>query len=229
MIVYLHLLTGLRRWSFYVLLIWAGVILVSVFFVPETFHPILLSRKAATLRKSTNNNEYHSASEVARASKTLSQALLTSLCVPFQLLFLDPMVLALSTYTSLLQGILYLFFGAFPLVFGTNHGFNLWQIGLTFLGLLFGNLIACFFNPSWHKNWMWLIRKMKEKHGADYKPEPELRLPPAMVGSVLVTVALFWFAWTTYPSVHWIVPIIATVVFSTGYVAFFLITVSRTC
>ncbi len=72
---------------------------------------------------------------------------------------------------------------------------------------------------------MWLIRKMKEKHGAEYKPEPELRLPPAMVGSVLVTVALFWFAWTTYPSVHWIVPIIATVVFSTGYFAFFLITV----
>lgn len=65
---------------------------------------------------------------------------------------------------------------------------------------------------------MWLIRKKKEKHGADYKPEPELRLPPAMVGSVLVTVGLFWFAWTTYPSVHWIVPIIATVVFSTGCV-----------
>ena len=217
-LIYSHPLTQLRRWSFYVLLIWAGIILVCVLFVPETFHPILLSKKAAALRKSTNNNEYHSASEVARASKSLSQTLLTSLYVPYQLLFLDPMVLALSTYTSLLQGILYLFFDVFPLVFGTNHGFNLWQVGLTFLGLLVGNLIACLFNPSWHKNWIWLIRRMREKHGAGYKPEPELRLPPAMVGSVLVTVALFWFAWTTYPSVHWIVPIIATVVFSTGYV-----------
>ena len=65
---------------------------------------------------------------------------------------------------------------------------------------------------------MGLIRKMKETHGAEYKPEPELRLPPAMVGAVLVTVSLFWFAWTTYASVHWIVPIIATVFFSTGYV-----------
>jgi hypothetical protein len=128
------------------------------------------------------------------------------------------MVLALSTYTSLLQGIIYLFFSTFPLVFGTNHGFNLWQISLTFLGLLVGNLIACLFNPYWHKNWMGLIRKMKEKHGAEYKPEPELRLPSAMVGSVLVTVSLFWFAWTTYPSVHWIVPIIAIVFFSVGYV-----------
>jgi hypothetical protein len=128
------------------------------------------------------------------------------------------MVLALSTYTSLIQGILYLFFGAFPLVFGTNHGFNLWQIGLTFLGLLIGNLIACCFNPFWHKRWMDSISKMKKKHGAEYKPEPELRLPPAMVGSVMLTGALFWFAWTTYASVHWIVPIISTVFFSVGYV-----------
>lgn len=131
------------------------------------------------------------------------------------------MILALSTYTSLLQGILYLFFGAFPLVFVNNHGFNLWQTGLTFLGLLIGNMIACLFNPYWHKNWMGLIGKMKTKHGPEYKPEPELRLTPAMVGSPIVTLSLFWFAWTTYPSVHWIVPIIATIFFSVGYDAIF--------
>lgn len=132
------------------------------------------------------------------------------------------MVLALCTYTSLVQGILYLCFGAFPLVFGNNHGFTLWQIGLAFIGLLVGNVVACFCNPFWHKNWMGLIRKMKERHGPDYKPEPELRLPPAMVGSVMITGPLFWFAWTTYSSVHWIVPIIATVFFSVGYdISFF--------
>ncbi|WYZ38144.1 hypothetical protein EsH8_III_000058 [Colletotrichum jinshuiense] len=204
------------RWTFYILIIWAGLLLVFVLFTTETFHPIILSRKAAALRKSQQNDEYYSASDQVRASKTLSQALLASLYVPFQLLLLDPMVLALCTYTSLVQGILYLFFGAFPLVFGENHGFNLWQIGLTFIGIMIGNIVACFFNPFWHKNWMGLIHKMKEKHGAGYEPEPELRLPPAMVGSVLVTVSLFWFAWTTYASVHWLVPISATVVFSVG-------------
>jgi hypothetical protein len=130
------------------------------------------------------------------------------------------MVLALSIYTSLLQGILYLFFGAFPLVFINNHSFNLWQVGLTFLGLLIGNIIACICNPYWHKHWLSLIAKMKIEHGVEYKPEPELRLPPAMVGAVMVTLSLFGFAWTTFPSVHWIVPIIATVFFSIGYVLF---------
>ena len=32
-----------------------------------------------------------------------------------------------------------------------------------------------------------------------------------MWGAVILPISLFWLAFTTYPSVHWIVPIIATV------------------
>lgn len=33
--------TRTRRWTFYVLLIWAGVLLVSmILLVPETYHPV---------------------------------------------------------------------------------------------------------------------------------------------------------------------------------------------
>ncbi|KAG9776909.1 MFS general substrate transporter, partial [Aureobasidium melanogenum] len=208
------------RWCFYVQIIWAAVIFLCVLITPETFHPVLLSKKAAKLRKDTGDNRYYSASEKERAGKTVTGTVLESLYVPFKLLFLDPMIAILSTYTSLLQAILYMCFSAFPLVFGNNHGFNLWQIGLTFLGLAVGNVIACFCNPLWHKQWMGAIVKEKAKHGADYKPPPELRLPPAIVGGPMLTAALFWFAWTTYSSVHWIVPIIATVFFSTSF--FFL-------
>lgn len=197
-------------------IIWAFVIFIGVCLMPETFHPVLLRRKAASLRKSTGNSQYFSESEKALENKTLTSALLQSLTVPWKLLFLDPMIMVLSLYTSILQGILYLCFPAFSLVFSDNYGFNLWQVGLTFLGLAIGNLIACGCNPIWHKAWMNAIAKKKQEHGEDYKPEPELRLPPAMVGSVMVSACLFWFAWTTFPSVHWIVPIIATVPFAIG-------------
>ena len=43
---------------------------------------------------------------------------------PFQILYFEPMALILDLYSALLLGILYLFFGAFPLVFMNNHGFN---------------------------------------------------------------------------------------------------------
>jgi len=37
-----------------------------------------------------------------------------------------------------------------------------------------------------------------------------------MMGGVLVPIGLFWFAWSSEPSIHWIVPIIAGIPFGTG-------------
>jgi hypothetical protein len=39
---------------------------------------------------------------------------------------------------------------------------------------------------------------------------------PGQVGAVLAPISLFWLAFTTYRGVHWIVPILATVPFSTA-------------
>ncbi|TVY78381.1 Efflux pump atB [Lachnellula suecica] len=205
------------RWSFYVLLIWTGIILICLLFVPETYHPVLLHKKAAALRKSTGNSAYHSLSEDARASKSLSQALVVSLYRPFQLLFLDPMVLSLCLYTAVILGILYLFFGAFPLVFHNNHDFVLWQTGLTFIGLTVGMFIGCLLNPFWNRNYVHLVNGQREKNGGkSFKPDPEFRLPPAIAGAPLIPIGLFWFGWTSYRSVHWIVPIIGSVFFGAG-------------
>ena len=45
---------------------------------------------------------------------------------------------------------------------------------------------------------------------------PEARLIMGEVGAVLVALGLFWLAFTTYVSVPWIVPIIASIPFGTG-------------
>jgi hypothetical protein len=76
--------TFLGRWSFYVLLIWTGVIFICFLFIAETYHPVLLHPKVAALRQSTNNSEYHSASELDRTSKSLSRSLINSLYRPFR-------------------------------------------------------------------------------------------------------------------------------------------------
>ena len=184
------------RWTFYVLSIWTGVILTCLIFVPETYHPVLHTRKATALRASTGNSAYQSASELAKRSNFLSTKIVQSLYRPFQLLFLEPMSLYLCLYSSLLVGVLYLFFGAFPLVFRTNHGFNLWQTCLTFLGLCIGIAIRALTNPFWFKNNLRLVTKFHvenpskvgEKPG---NPDPELRLLPTIAGSVLVPIGLF--------------------------------------
>jgi len=63
-----------------------------------------------------------------------------------------------------------------------------------------------------------LVRNARERDGGKGgKPDPEFRLPSAIAGAALIPVGLFWFGWTSYRGVHWIVPIIGSVFFGTGY------------
>lgn len=154
------------------------------------------------------------------------------------LLALEPMCLSLCIYSAILLGIIYLFFGAFQTVFESIYGFQLWQRGLSFLGLLVGMIFAILSDPYWK----WRYRRSEKNHAAlgntGSHSMPEWRLPPgiclltliiikllialltsiAILGAPLVTVGLFIFAWTTYPTVHWIVPIIGSGIFGAGYV-----------
>jgi len=153
-----------------------------------------------------------------KTEKTVSRTVALSLLRPFQLLIFEPMCLNLCLFSALLLGILYLFFGAFPLVFATNYDFNLWQIGLTFLGILVGMLVGGATDPLWYSIRNRLVRKLEEETGVEGASEPEYRLPPAILGAFLVSGGLFLFGWTTFPWVHFVLPIIGSAVFGTGYV-----------
>ncbi|KAH7018685.1 major facilitator superfamily domain-containing protein [Macrophomina phaseolina] len=189
------------RWTFYVMLIWAGVQLAGiVFLVPETYHPVLLRRKAQKLREETGNEAW--TAPIERMDKSVSQTLLWSCVRPFQLLVFEPMCLNLCILSSILLGILYLFFGAFPLVFQNNHGFSLSQTGLAFLGLFVGMILGISTDPLWRKNYARLVQRREAQGGEPGGSEPEYRLPPTILGAVIVPIAMFGFGWTTYSSSH---------------------------
>ncbi|KAI9666081.1 MAG: hypothetical protein M1821_004016 [Bathelium mastoideum] len=186
------------RWTFYVLLIAAGVELaLIVFFVPETYYPVLLRQKAQKLRKETGNDAWYAPIEVM--DRSIAKTVLWSCIRPFQLLALEPMCLNLCLLSAILLGILYLFFGAFALVFQHNHGFNLWQTGLTFMGIFVGMVIGICCDPLWRRNYARLVRQREKAGGEPGGSEPEFRLPPTIAGAILVSMGLFGFGWTTYP------------------------------
>ena len=116
-----------------------------IFLVPETYHPVLLRNKARKLRHDTGDARWHAPIEVM--DRSISQTILHSCTRPFLLLALEPMCLNLCLFSAILLGVLYLFFGAFDLVFANNHGFELWQIGLSFLGILIGMLVGIASDP----------------------------------------------------------------------------------
>lgn len=199
------------RWTFWTINIWSSVMLaILVLFGPETYAPALLAARAKRSRKQTGNQELYAEHERIVASKSLVRTIVISTTRPFQLLVREVMLLLLCLWSALLLGVLYLFFVAFPIVFEA-HGFNLQEIGLSFLGIGIGMVIAVLTMPYWARHYTHLVQT--KGNGV---AEPEFRLPVAMVGAVCLPIGMFWFAFTTYASIHWIVPILGTVVFGFG-------------
>jgi len=57
-----------------------------------------------------------------------------------------------------------------------------------------------------------LHRKLKERNNPD-GIYPEGRLIPAIFASILAPIGVFWFAWSSFSNVHWMVPISSGVIF----------------
>lgn len=107
-------------------------------------------------------------------------------------------------------------FAAFPIVFQQYRGWSPGVGGLAFLGIAVGMVVAVTYSVWDNKRY---ANTLKAHNGA---APAEARLPPAMVGSILLPVGLFWFAWTCGPEIHWIVSIIASGFFAAGLVLVFL-------
>jgi multidrug resistance protein len=99
------------RWLYWIQLILAFVAWVLITFtVPETYAPMILLKRAKKLRKSENDPKYVTETELD--ARPMGERLRLFLLRPFQLLFLEPIVLFISIYMSVLYGLLYMFFVA---------------------------------------------------------------------------------------------------------------------
>lgn len=193
------------RWVLGMVAIFGGTVLVaSALAVPETYAPVLLRRRAAALESSNNGGtaQYKSAADVASGGpKGVVRELRRSLSRPWVLLFVEPIVLLLSLYLAMVYGTLYLLFGAFPIVFQAGRGWSPGIGGLAFIGVMVGIVGAA----GWTIFDNGRYARLCAAHGG--RAPAESRLEATMVGGVLLPVGLFWFAWTSYNSIHWIVPI----------------------
>lgn len=99
------------RWLYWLQMILAGVSWILITFtVPETYAPTLLKARAKKLRKQENDPKYVTEQELD--SRPLGEKIKIFLLRPFQLLFMEPIVLFISVYMSVLYGLLYMFFVA---------------------------------------------------------------------------------------------------------------------
>src|SRR6201999_1262768 len=117
---------------------------------PETYAPVLLSRRAKKLRKETGNEKF--VTEKDLDTRPFGEQLRIFLIRPLQLLFLEPIVLFISLYMSVLYGLLYMFFVAFPIVYQKGKGWNAGSTGLMFIPLAIGVLLSAACAPFVNKH-----------------------------------------------------------------------------
>lgn len=66
--------------------------------MPETYGPVLLARKAQRIRNETGDNRYYAPKEVDKPD--IGRRLYNILAMPFKILFLEPMLIAIVVYQS---------------------------------------------------------------------------------------------------------------------------------
>lgn len=204
------------RWTMYLISIMGFVAFaLDLFFLRETYPPVILIEKAAELRRRTRNWGIHAKQEEIEVDfKELVQK---NFLRPMRLLFTEPIITLLSIYMAFIYGLLYLFLTAYPIVFMGVHHFNSGQSGLAFFGMILGQLVAgtvvLLDQPRYQ-------RKLAANGGV---PIPEWRLPIVIAGGVSFTGGIFWFGWSGYRSdVHWIVPAASGLMTGFGLMGIFL-------
>jgi multidrug resistance protein len=179
---------------------WFTMIMGAFFYVialptvKETFPMVILKKKAHRLRQETRNWALHTKQDEDPVH--FSFLFRKYGLKPVQMMIKEPILIVMTIYISLVYGILYLIFFAYPYSFQLDRQIDTGIASLPFIAIFIGVLIACA-TLTWETKVIFTPKFTKAK-----KVIPEERLPPMIVGGVILVVGLFWFAWTSQPSIN---------------------------
>ncbi|TGO68147.1 hypothetical protein BOTNAR_0029g00150 [Botryotinia narcissicola] len=198
------------RWVFYATTIADAVIqIVGLFYLQETFPPVLLGRKKNKLIKETGNQDLHTEWDVP--DRTIIKALSVSLTRPFKLLGTQIIIQVLAVYMAYLYGIMYLVLSTFPGLWEGVYNESVGMGGLNYISLGVGFFLGTQICAPVQDR---IYRELKARNNGVGKPE--FRVPLMIPGALLVPVGLFWYGWSAQAKTHWIVPNIGAAIFAAG-------------
>lgn len=195
------------RWVYWVCALFSGTcFVVCLLTVRETYTPVILQKKARRIRKETGDERYKAPLDLTPLqAKTLAH---DTLLFPFIMLIQEPILLAIGLYLSFVYGIIYLLFGAYPIIFEQIHGFNALIGGVMFVPLFLGGVVGvifyvAFINPPY-------ARKVEQyaREGKGRVP-PEERLIVVCIAAPCLVVSFFWMGWTSFASISFWSPMLA--------------------
>ncbi|KAI7653821.1 MFS general substrate transporter, partial [Hortaea werneckii] len=170
------------RWAYWVSLIVAGATWPFLVLMPETYGPIVLKRKARYLRE--KQGDANVVAPVELQKQDLRELVVVVLTRPIRMFLFEAIVTTTCLYLSVVYAIFYIFFQAYPIIFRGTYGFTSGQVGLTFLPIGVGSMIAGGIYLVWDS---FLARSQaKTPAPAWTQIEEYIRLPLACLGGFLL-------------------------------------------
>ncbi|TKW57002.1 Caffeine resistance protein 5 [Colletotrichum tanaceti] len=191
---------------------WYGALIVVVlfFFLPETSADNILYQRTMRLRRATGDIGFVCEAQLKADSMRGAEILKVHLVRPFTLVLTEPTVFFVTLYNSFTYGFMYIWFEAMPLAYKLVYHFDTGLQNLALLGLIAGVLIAI---PPF---FLYYRMRIEPKYNRKGGIKPETHLHAAMIGSLLIPGSLVWFGWTAKPSIHWVIPIVGSALFTSG-------------
>ncbi|SCV99604.1 LAFE_0A06854g1_1 [Lachancea fermentati] len=189
------------RWVYWFMLIFSSCLYgVFMVFMPETHHQTLLKKRAKKLRKLTGDPTYRAISEIQ--IRTLKEVAEGTLLRPL-ILLTELIVFLITLYMSVIYGLLYMFFFAYPMVYTEGKHWGYIKTSLMFIPVGVGVIASTVVAPFLNKDYLKRARRYLDRGEI---PPAELRLIPMMIGCWFVPVGLFAYAWSSFPHVSWAGP-----------------------
>lgn len=172
---------------------------------------------------------------------SLTLRLKIALTRPFYLMINEPIVLFMSVYLTFVYSLLYLFFFAFPISFAEVRNFSYGATGSTFVSIMIGLILAMICMPLQEKKYRdrtqnghypvsTSLARFLSRIGLRpvniktlllllllltfYLHKQEARLYPMMIGSIVLPISLFLYAYTGgNAAISYVVPCVAGGIF----------------
>ncbi|SCV03454.1 LAMI_0H08284g1_1 [Lachancea mirantina] len=189
------------RWVYWFMLILSSCLYGVLFvFLPETHQQTLLKKRAKKLRKLTGDASYRAISEIQ--VRSLKQITEETLLRPL-ILLTEMIVFLITLYMSVIYGLLYMFFFAYPMVYTEGKHWGPIKTSLMFIPMGVGVIASTIAAPFLNKDYVRRANRYLERGEV---PPAELRLIPMMIGCWFVPIGLFAYAWSSFPHVSWAGP-----------------------
>ncbi|KAF9030998.1 MFS polyamine transporter [Hymenopellis radicata] len=196
------------RWVFWSTSIFdIAVQALGLFYLRESYAPLLLDRKAAQIRASraadpekggtpVNVRTVFDKSEPRTWQHIFSKALIR----PFAIFVREPIIQVVGLYMAFVYGVFYLYLTTIPTIFRDVYHQSTGIAGLHYFALGIGLTCASQVNARVMDK---VYVHFKNKNGGI--GEPEFRVPSMVPGSIILPVGLLITGWCAEKGVHWAV------------------------